>query len=228
MTLSIVIPTWNEAIELPETLRRVQAIPEVREVWVVDGGSTDDTCDIARRMEVTLVPSMRGRARQMQVGLERCSGDVIVFVHADTWLPPDAGAAIGNALSQPRCVGGGFQKRFRDPPLLARGGRFRAACLFKLTGLLFGDQAIFIRRDVLEAVGGMPQVPIAEEFELCRKVSKRGQLVLLPQSVQTSSRLLRQQGVLRTWLSMVRVLVQYHRGVPLDQIAARYNTSLTK
>ena len=150
--LSVIIPTLNEASELPETLKRARAIPEVKEIIVVDAGSTDDTKAIAREHNCTVLESEPSRGKQLRLGAQQASGDVILFLHADTWLPENAGAVIAKTFARPLMVAGGFYKRFRDAGALP-GSRLRCWLLWALANRLFGDQAIFVKRDVLEQCG---------------------------------------------------------------------------
>lgn len=138
MTLSVVIPTLNEAAVLADTLRHVRAVPEVVRVIVADGGSTDGTRQIAGASDAIWVVAPRGRGAQCRAGSEKAMGRAVVFVHADTWLPPDAGTAISRALLEEsgpgRVVAGGFRKRFHEPPLAMRGARFRSWLWFRVSG----------------------------------------------------------------------------------------------
>jgi len=226
MALSVVIPTLNEAAVLAETLRHVRAVPEVVQVIVADGGSTDGTRQIAEVADAIWVGAPRGRGSQCRAGAEQATGTAIVFVHADTWLPSDAGAAISRALSADmgpgRVVAGGFRKRFHDAPLSMRGARFRSWLWFRLSGRLFGDQAIFVRRESLEAIGGFPDSPLMEEFELVRRLERLGRIVLLDSCVTASARRFRKHGVLATYLRMAEVLWGHSRGVPADELRRRY------
>ena len=109
-TISVIIPTLNESVELPETLSRVQAVPEIAEIIVVDAGSSDSTCEIARDHNCTLRECEPSRGRQLRLGAKKAKGDIILLLHADTWLPKGAGEAMIECLSQPLVVGGGFRR----------------------------------------------------------------------------------------------------------------------
>jgi hypothetical protein len=150
----------------------------------------------------------------------------VVLLHADTWLPPTAGAAISGALefrrSKVPVVGGGFLKGFRDAPWIMRGARFRSWAFVKLTGVVLGDQAMFVRRRILEQIGGVPEVPLMEEFVLCRRLRAVGRLVLLSPSVSTSARRFRRNGVVTTYTRMARALWLYSRSASWDDIRAIY------
>lgn len=234
MRLSVVIPTLNEAAALPATLAHAGAVPGVTEIIVSDGGSTDATERVALARGVQWVTGARGRGAQLRRGAERATGDVIILLHADTWLPPDAGTAITTALNSPApaperaqapVVGGGFQKTFRDAPWLLRStARWRSAVYFQITGRLFGDQAIFVRREILTLIGGVPDLPLMEEFALCRALQKHGRLTLARSTVSTSARTFQQRGVLGTWWLMARLQWQWHRGIPPEDLAAQYRS----
>jgi len=221
-SISVVIPTLNEEAELPETICRLHAIPEMREIIVVDAGSTDATRQRAVGLGCRVIESPRGRGRQMRRGAEQAIGDVVLLLHADTWMDPGAGQAILQSLNQSGAVGGGCWKVFRDPSWLMRGSRLKCRLRFLLFRRFMGDQAMFIRRDALERIGGIPEVPIMEEYELGRALRKVGKLVLAPTTVSTSARRFRQHGVLRTYLRMGRVTFAYWLGTPLEELQRMY------
>ena len=187
-SISVVIPTLNEAAALPETIRCVRACAEVSEIIVVDGGSTDDTARLAQELGCRVFPSPPGRGAQMRLGATEAKGDVVLLLHADTHLPPHAGRALLNALNDPRVVGGGFWKVFDQPRWFMRGSRMRCWLRLVLGGRILGDQGIFLRRDVLEKIGGIPDWPLMEEYELCRRLRTVGRLALAPATVVTSAR----------------------------------------
>ncbi len=229
MTLSVVIPALNEAGSLPGALDSVFRVPEVSEVLVVDGGSTDGTEALARGRGCRWIPSARGRGLQCRVGAMAAKGDVVLFLHADTWLPAGAGRAIRAALDRSGTsdpiVGGAFRKRFRDAPGCMRGARFRSWLWFHLTHRPFADQAIWVRRSALESVGGCPDLPLMEEFELVRRLRQIGRIVLLGEVVSTSARRFRRRGVLRTYLLMARILVAHAVGTSPEELRRRYESA---
>ncbi|MDP7051493.1 MAG: glycosyltransferase family 2 protein, partial [Verrucomicrobiota bacterium] len=161
-TISVIIPTLNESGELPETLSRVQAVPEIAEIIVVDAGSSDSTCEIARDHNCTLRECEPSRGRQLRLGAKKAKGDIILLLHADTWLPKGAGEAMIECLSQPLVVGGGFHKTFRDRPDYIPFSRLRLEFFCRALKSIYGDQGIFVQREILEAVGGVPDVPLME------------------------------------------------------------------
>ncbi|MBC8003555.1 MAG: TIGR04283 family arsenosugar biosynthesis glycosyltransferase [Opitutaceae bacterium] len=222
-TITVIIPTLNEELELPETLRRLQKIPEVTEIIVVDGGSTDATCILATNAGCHVIRAERSRGSQLRAGAEIAVGDVVLMVHADTWLPVESGRAIFDALQDPSIVGGGCWKQFRGGrSLWMFGSRFKCATRLFLFGRIAADQAIFVRRHVLQKIGGIPQVPLMEEFELCRKMRKEGRLALADATVKTSARLFHRLGPLRTYLRMWRVVVAYYTGASPEKLQKIY------
>ena len=225
MNISVVIPTLNEAAELPETLRRARALPEVGEIIVSDGGSADGTRECAAAFGCQVVTGARGRGHQLRLGAEAAHGEVVLLLHADTWLPVEAGPAIAAALADPRVVGGAFYKAFRDPHWLMRGSRFRCWWRMRTQQFAYGDQALFVRREVLVRVGGVPAVPLMEEHELCRQLRRTGRLVLAEATVTTSARRFRERGVLQTYWRMAVTNLGWHLGVPPDRLRRLYERS---
>lgn len=220
--ISVVIPTLNEVTELPETLRCVMAIPEVLEVVVVDGGSQDATVAVATAAGCHVISSQCGRGTQLRVGAEFARGDLVLMLHADTWLPSNAGSALIRAMADPSVVAGAFWKQFRHPHWLMRGSRWRCWTRLKIFGRFAADQGIFVRQDVLQRIGGVPNVPLMEEFELCRRLRPLGQLVLAEATVLTSSRRWRERGVVRTYLRMWEITFLYSLGYSPEALAVLY------
>jgi len=212
--LSVVIPALDEASNLARLLPDLDRACPGAELLVVDGGSRDGTADVARRAPgVRLLASAPGRARQMNAGAHAATGGALLFLHADSWLPDGAPAAIAEALSTAGVVGGRFDVRLDSPRRLLRvvgammNGRSRA------TGICTGDQAIFVRRADFEAVGGYPDIPLMEDIELCRRLKTRGRLAALRARVTTSARKWEREGPLRTIGLMWALRLLYFCGV---------------
>lgn len=222
-SISVVIPALNEAAELPETLRLLRLVPEVKEVIIADGGSKDDTAKLAEAAGCVVVSCAPGRGRQLRAGAERATGEVVLFLHADTWVSPDAGRALLTCLARPGVVAGGFYKVFRDPPnWLVRGSRFKCWWRRLVARRVMADQGIFLCRETLARIGGVPDVPLMEEFELCKRLRPLGRLALADATVVTSARKFRKLGALRTYALMWRVTLGYYRGVPLEDLRRWY------
>ena len=223
--LSIVMPVLDEAEGLPATLQALSALRQ-RGVYliVVDGGSTDDTAALAaaaadRVLAGPAVP--RGRARQMNAGAAVARGDVILFLHADTLLPPDADALIAQALVQGArwgrfdvCIGGGAALF----PVIAALMNWRS----RLTGIATGDQALFVERKLFTTLGGYADQPLMEDIEISRRLRAVARPACLRARVQTSGRRWLQHGVWRTVLLMWRLRWRYWRGESPESLARAY------
>jgi len=181
----------------------------------VDGGSTDATAATAARFpRVRLLASPRGRARQMNAGARVARGDVLLFLHADTLLPAGALAALEAGLDDPGVVAGRFDVRFDNPRPVFRMIAWFMNQRSRWSGISTGDQAIFVRREVFEALGGYPDMPLMEDVELCRRLKRRGRLAALRLCVTTSARKWEREGAVRTILLMWTLRLLYTVGVP--------------
>jgi rSAM/selenodomain-associated transferase 2 len=221
-TISVIIPTLNEAEALPATIASVRQVPEIDELVIVDAGSTDGTRKIAEQLGCKVLPGPCGRGSQLHIGAAQARGAVLIFLHADTWLSPGSGQALLNCLRDPCVVAGGFWKVFREKRVAFAGSRARCALRLFLFHRVLGDQAMFVRRRDLEAVGGVPEVPIMEEFELCRRLRTLGRLTLASDIVSTSARRFAKFGVIRTYWRMWRVTTHYYLGTPLSELRRIY------
>jgi rSAM/selenodomain-associated transferase 2 len=212
--LSIVIPTLNEAAALERLLPHLAHTCPEAEAIVVDGGSTDGTPERVRRCPgVRVIEASRGRARQMNAGAGAAGGSTILFLHADTVLPPDATQAIEDALRDSGVVSGRFDVRFDNPrgifTLIATMMNIRS----RLTRICTGDQAIFMRRQIFGELGGYPDIPLMEDIELSRRLKRRGRIACLRQRVTTSARKWEGEGALRTITLMWALRLLYWAGV---------------
>jgi rSAM/selenodomain-associated transferase 2 len=183
-------------------------------VILVDGGSDDATIQVAARFPaVRLLASPRGRARQMNAGARAARGDILLFLHADTWLPEGGLGAVSAALDDTRVVGGRFDVRFDSPRPVLRMIAFFMNLRSRVSGISTGDQAIFVRREVFETMGGYPDMPLMEDIELSRRLKRRGRLAALPSRVTTSARKWEREGALRTMALMWALRFLYMVGV---------------
>jgi rSAM/selenodomain-associated transferase 2 len=218
--LSVVIPTLNEGGAVAEAVRSAAA--EAVEVIVVDGGSADGTPERAAGAGASVLRSAPGRARQLGAGAAEARGEAIVFLHADTRLPAGWSAAVSQALADPRVAGGCFRLRFDARSLglaiVEWGVRLRVALL----GLPYGDQALFVRRELLERIGGVPQAPIMEDLDLVRALRREGRMVQLPLAIETSARRYRKRGTLRTLARNAGALCAFWLRLDRDRVAAWY------
>jgi rSAM/selenodomain-associated transferase 2 len=219
--LSVIIPTLNEAAELPATLRAVAAIAESIEVICVDGGSTDATRTIASEHGVRVVDAPRGRGSQLRAGAAVAGGEVLWFLHADTQPPPTAGAQIQSALANARVVGGNFRLHFLGP---GAGARFLNGLYPRLAwlGLRYGDSGIWVRRDIYDLTGGIRPVPLFEDLDLIRRVGSHGTLVTLPGVLRTSSRRFEGKAFAPVFAQWVWLQLLYWLGQDPDQLGRKY------
>lgn len=217
MTISVIIPTLNEDAILSETLARTSTL-QVGELIVVDGGSTDLTVPTAQAFckttpDTHLITAPRGRARQMNEGAKASRGDVLLFLHADTQLPEETGRLIESAFADPAVVGGRFDVRFDSSSLWSRIiGSFMNR-RSRLTGISTGDQALFVRRQVFERLGGFAEIPLMEDIDFCRRLKRAGRIAALKDTVTTSFRRWETQGPLKTILLMWTLRFLYWLGV---------------
>jgi rSAM/selenodomain-associated transferase 2 len=212
--LSIVIPALNESANLARLLPDLATREAAAEVIVVDGGSEDDSREaVARVPEARWLATPRGRARQMNAGARASRGDVVLFLHADTMLPERAGDAIRAALADPGVVGGRFDVRLDSRRPLLAVVAWMMNQRSRLTGLATGDQGIFVRRSVLDALGGYADIPLMEDIELSRRLKRCGRVAALRLRVTTSARKWEREGVVRTIVLMWTLRLLYALGV---------------
>ena len=221
MNLSVIVPVLNEEITVEATLQALVALAPY-EIIIVDGGSRDRTREICRRFAVEVLSSERGRARQMNFGARRTSGDVLLFLHADTRLPESALDDIDAALSDPRYLGGRFDVELPGAhwmfKMIAALINYRS----RATKIGTGDQALFVRRDIFDLIGGYPDIPLMEDIVFCRALKGMGNIACLRSRVVTSARRWERDGVWRTILRMWMLKLCYFAGVSPSRLKQFY------
>ncbi len=221
MKLSIVMPVLNEAAEIEPALR---ALAPLRgrgcEVIVVDGGSGDATTEIARPLADLVIEAKRGRGSQMNAGAACASGDVLLFLHADTELPPEADSLICEGLARSGRMWGRFDVQFFGGafPLIAATMNLRS----RLTGIATGDQAMFVSRAAFEQAGGFPEIALMEDIAFSSKLKRLGRPLCLRAKVTTSPRRWQTRGIVPTVLLMWRLRLAYYFRAPPDRLARSY------
>jgi rSAM/selenodomain-associated transferase 2 len=223
VTLSIVLPVLDEAGRLQTLLTDLAQGCPGADVVVADGGSRDGSAQIAARVPgVRVVPSERGRACQMNRGAEVAVGDVLLFLHADTRLPPGAASAVEQALRHPGVAYGRFDVVFDNPRPVFRMIAGLMNLRSRLTGICTGDQGIFVRRAAFERLGGYPEIPLMEDIELTRRLKRVGRLAPLAVRVTTSARRWERNGVARTIALMWTLRLLYFCGVGPERLHRWY------
>lgn len=222
MTLSIVIPAFQEAAGIAATVDAARKLGPDVEIIVVDGGSSDATAETARRHGArVIVARNRGRALQMNLGAEAARGEVLLFLHADTILPPDAAKAIAASLSEPAVAGGCFRMRFDDDHPVLRLSSALNRFSFRL--FHYGDCAYFVRRSAFREMGGFQVMPLLEDLDFWLRLNRRYRVVVARASVLTSARRFRQVGVVRQQALATLIVLLYMLGVGAPRLARLYH-----
>jgi len=214
--ISIIIPTFNEEKVLPETLHHLLRQPGDFEIIVVDGGSIDHTCEIvSREARVRLLTAPKGRATQMNTGAQHASGDWLLFLHADTLLPKGALARLNTLETDATVQAGGFLHQFSGTNWRLRMLSYFNNLRCRWSKIIYGDQAMFVRRTLFAQLGGFPNEPILEDVLFSRKLVRIVTPVLLTPPVITDSRKFVQMGIWRSAArgALILLFIQLH--IPL-------------
>jgi rSAM/selenodomain-associated transferase 2 len=213
----------NEAGAIADTLHALRRGAPDAEIVVVDGGSADASVATARPLCDSVIDAPRGRARQMNAGARASHGDVLAFVHADTIVPSTFTADIATALCDPAVVGGRFDVKLDSTALPYRiiGAMISIRSRISRTGT--GDQAIFVRRDVFDRLGGFPDFELCEDLEFSRRMKRAGRVACLRARVTTSARRWSRDGVARTVVRMWLIRALYLMGVPPARLTRMYS-----
>jgi rSAM/selenodomain-associated transferase 2 len=226
-TLSVIVPMLNEERAIAPTLDAIAAgasgAEVIVEVIVVDGGSSDRSRDEARPRCARLLVAPRGLARQMNVGATTAEGDALAFVHADTLVPPTFARDIAVALADPAVVGGRFDLRLDDDAPMLRLIGWLISVRSRLSRTGTGDQAIFVRREVFERLGGYRDIALCEDLDLARRLKRAGRVACLRSQVTASARQWRERGVLATTARMWFIRIAFLLGVSPSRLAHLYN-----
>ncbi len=221
MRLSAIIPTWQEEAQVGRAVAAARAIAD--EVVVSDGGSTDRTAAIARAQGAVVLQGARGRGQQLAAGAARASGDVFLFLHADTLLPPEARGSLERVLEDPRVSGGNFFLRFepQDAPV----GRlftwlYDVRC--RLLRIYYGDSPLFVRSDVYRRLGGFPAQPLFEDYAFIRRLERTERTVYVRDVEGVTSGRRYENRVLRTLGTWVILQTLYSLGASPRRLARWY------
>jgi rSAM/selenodomain-associated transferase 2 len=219
MKISVIIPTLNEAENLPVALAALEGQNIAAETIVCDGGSTDGTLAIADRAKATIVTSLRGRGQQLHAGAQRASGDVLLFLHADTILPPGALRAVVQRLSDGAVSGGNFRVIFDGQTAFA-GWLTGFYAWLRRNGFYYGDSVVFLRRTAFETIGGIKPIALMEDYDLIRRLERHGGTICIDDPpVVTSSRRFDGRRPWRIFTQWLVIHALFHARVSPDRLA---------
>jgi rSAM/selenodomain-associated transferase 2 len=219
--ISIIIPTLNEAENLRSTLASAESSADA-EIIVVDGGSTDETVELAKSFGVRLLTTAAGRAGQVNVGARAASGNVLLFLHGDTRLPSGFHQHVQGIMAKSGTVAGAFSLGIDGTEIGLRIIEKLANFRSRFFQMPYGDQAIFLRADLFHTVGGFPDMVIMEDFVLMKRIKKEGRIAIAPVPVKTSARRWKELGILKTTLINQVVLLAYFFGYSPERLAHWY------
>ncbi len=223
MKVSIILPVFNEEKNIPKILKHLQSYRDAgHEVVVVDGSSSDNTLMLAHDGADAVIVSQRGRALQMNNGAAVATGDVLLFLHADTFLPENALTLISDKAARNN-FWGRFDVRLSSDQFIYRVIEWFINKRSALTSIATGDQAIFIERKLFDALGGFPEIPLMEDVSLSIRLKKITPPLCLKQQVITSSRRWEVNGVLSTVLLMWKLRFYYFLGVSPERLKQLYH-----
>ncbi|WP_394752138.1 TIGR04283 family arsenosugar biosynthesis glycosyltransferase [Crenothrix sp.] len=222
MIFSIIIPTLNEAENIKACLLALQPLRQHCEIIIADGGSTDTTRIQALALVDKIILSPRGRAKQMNNGATKASGDVFIFLHADTYLPDNALASLQEQSEKNNTHWGRFDIQLDSQHLVLKIVAHMINWRSRLTGIATGDQAIFVTRTTFFDIGGYPEIELMEDIALCHLLKKIGPPLCLKAKVTTSARRWEQFGIRKTILLMWLIRVRYYFGAAPSELAKLY------
>jgi hypothetical protein len=229
-TVSVIIPVLNEAESIQSVLQFLQSVPVENpiEIIVVDGGSQDRTVELAMATGVKVLQSQGGRAIQMNVGAQIATGEILLFLHADTRLPGGFIPLVQTTLAQPGTIAGAFELTIAGQDWGLRWIEWTVKWRSRLLQLPYGDQAIFLKPETFTQLGGFAELPIMEDFELVRRLQPYGRIAIAPASVMTSGRRWKTLGIVRTTVINQIVILAYFMGVSPTRIARWYRSGMIR
>ncbi|MBI4948996.1 MAG: TIGR04283 family arsenosugar biosynthesis glycosyltransferase [Deltaproteobacteria bacterium] len=219
MKVTVIIPTLNEAADIA---RAVSSAKRTAEVIVADGGSRDSTREIASGLGATVIETPRGRGLQMDEAAKLAKGDVLLFLHADTMLPEGWFKEIERALVDPGTIAGAFGLRIGSTHPWFRVVEAVVRLRYRALGVIYGDQAIFARKDEFFKAGGFRKLPLMEDVDCVKRLRGLGRVRLLKGSVVTSPRRWEAGGMVGNTLKNGLILALYMAGVPPERLYDRY------
>ncbi len=225
MTISVIIPVLHEQAVINDTIAHLRAIrsDEMVEIVVVDGDADADTLKVIKDVGVRRLAASAGRAGQMNAGAAGAQGDILLFLHADTRLPAGAFGKISGCMEGGRFVGGAFDLGIASEGLAFRIIEKAVTLRSRLTRIPYGDQAIFISRDLFQRIGGYREMPLMEDVDLMRRIKKGGHAIfIIPERLSTSGRRWNKEGMVRCCVRNWTIMLLYLMGVSPQKLAKFY------
>lgn len=225
--ISIVIPALNEAVGIEGVIASTRPSQNI-EVIVVDGGSSDNTLLLVQNLGVKVISSPAGRAHQMNLGAQVATGDILLFLHGDTCLPPGFDALVRAALSpdsqstHKTPIAGAFLLKIDANSMNLRWVEWGVAWRSRFLQMPYGDQALFLKADTFHQIGGFSTLPIMEDFELVQRLKRMGKIAIVSVPVVTSARRWLQRGVLATTVINQMVILGYFLGIDRECLRQFY------
>lgn len=220
--ISIIIPVLNEGGQIQQCLGVLQLLKNQCEIIVVDGGSIDDTVEISKPLANKVIVSVKGRAKQMNAGAEKAKGEMLVFLHADTFLPENALELIGQINQD----WGRFNIQLNGKSVMLKVISAFMNWRSRITGIATGDQVIFVNKQLFNVVGGYPDIALMEDISLCDKLKKIKPPICLNAQVVSSGRRWEQFGVFKTVLLMWNIRIRYFLGENPETLSVLYSRGL--
>ena len=222
LKVSVIVPTFNEALILEGSLRAISDL-NPHEIIVTDGGSTDKTLSVARRIATHVITSRVGRAEQMNAGAKKATGNLLLFMHADNKLPKQSFKKMAEIMGLANHAGGAFSLQIDSKKTSLKIIASLATWRSRHLNLVYGDQAIFVRSDIFRNLGGFSSLPICEDLEFFRRLRRQGKVILLKEKTHTSARRWANEGTLHTTLRNITIVSLFLFGFSPNVLSKWYS-----
>jgi rSAM/selenodomain-associated transferase 2 len=223
LKVSVIVPTLNEELILEKTLTQIRQFSP-HEMIVSDGGSIDDTNDIAKKFSHRVIIGSAGRAKQMNAGAILATGDLLLFLHADSRLEPEGYRKMIASMKNSKCIGGTFTLCIESNKWSINLITLLANIRSKYFGLAYGDQGFFVRREIFKSMNGFSPISICEDLDFYRRLKKKGSVTLLKEKSHTSSRRWVKEGILFTTARNILIAILFGIGFPPRKLTKWYQT----